>query len=110
MHNSFGLSEKSLSEIQNLLIKILELKTSYAVFVFGSRSKNTYKKYSDLDLWIESQPALSLKELSVLHDSFEQSDLAIKIDIVTPENCLPEYKSQITSEIKLWIESKVESQ
>ncbi len=105
MHNFFGLSEKSLLEIQNMLMKVLNLKASYSVSVFGSRSKNSYRQYSDLDLWIDSQPALSEKEFSDLYESFEQSNLAIKVDIVIPENCLPEYKDQISSEIKLWFGS-----
>lgn len=105
--NSFtGLSEKSLTEVQNLLIKVLESKTFYSVFVFGSRSKNTFRQYSDLDLWIESQPALSSKEISALYQSFEESDLPINVDVVTPENCLPEYKEQIFSEQKPWFSSK----
>jgi predicted nucleotidyltransferase len=83
----------------------LKLKSRYQVWVFGSRAKSTYKQYSDLDLWVDSQPALSLSEISKLHQLFEESDLAITVDIVTPETCLPEYKNQILSEQKLWFGS-----
>lgn len=105
MNNFTGLNEKVLAEIQKLLMEVLESKSRYTVFVFGSRSKNTYKQYSDLDLWIESEPALSSKEISDLYQSFEESDLAINVDVVTPESCLPAYKNQIQSEKKLWFGS-----
>lgn len=102
MNNFTGLNEKNLIEIQKILMNILKTKKEYSVFVFGSRSKNTYKPYSDLDLWLHSEPAMTSKELSVLRESFEESNIPIQVDLVTPENCLPEYKNQILSEKKLW--------
>lgn len=99
-----GLNPITLDKIKKYLLYILSSKKSFAVETFGSRAKNTYKKYSDLDLWIESTPALSEKEISVIREYFEESDLAIKIDIVTPEICLPAYVSQIQNEKKLWFE------
>ena len=106
MNNFTGLSEKSANEIETLLIQYLKSKVDYEIWVFGSRAKDTYKKYSDIDLWIDSQPALDLKEISDLHALFEDSGLAITVDIITPNTCLPEYKNQILSERKKWISKK----
>ena len=105
MNNFTGLNESSINEIQKILRQGLNAKSHFKVSVFGSRAKNTYKKYSDLDLWIDCVPELSSKEISDLHQLFEDSNLAINIDIVTPETCLPAYKQQILSEIKFFFES-----
>lgn len=84
----------------------LEAKKSFSVFCFGSRAKNTFKQYSDLDLWIEAKPNLSVREISLLHEKFNESNIAIQIDVVTPETCLPEYKNSILTERVLWFSSK----
>lgn len=102
MSSFTGLSEKPLTEIKKILLQTLEYKINCHVFVFGSRAKNTYKQYSDLDLWIECRPELSVKEIANLKQLFDESNLAITVDVVTPEICLPEYKNQILAEKKLW--------
>lgn len=105
MNNPGGLSSVNTTELKNILIESLKEKKSFAVFVFGSRSKNTFKKYSDVDLWIEADPSLSLREVTLLHENLEQSQLSVLVDIVTPESCLPAYLPQIQSEKKLWFTS-----
>jgi predicted nucleotidyltransferase len=68
--------------------------------VFGSRARDDFKKYSDLDLWLEAQPAISDSELSTLKEAFTNSDLAIEVDIVTPEKVLPQYLPQISKDLR----------
>lgn len=104
MSEPAGLDMTTIQKIKNILLSELEAKVHYTLFVFGSRATHQFRKYSDLDLWIESSPPLTARELSALHERFEESDLAIHIDLVTPENCLPAYLPQIRSERKLWFE------
>ncbi|MBL7670655.1 MAG: nucleotidyltransferase domain-containing protein [Bdellovibrionaceae bacterium] len=104
MSEPAGLDIATLQKIKSILLSELEAKLHYVLFVFGSRATSQFRKYSDLDLWIESSPRLTARELSDLHEKFEESDLAIKVDLVTPENCLPVYLPQIGSEKKLWFE------
>lgn len=54
----------------------------YEVWAFGSRAKGTPKPYSDLDLAIISQQALPMATLADLRESFDESDLTIKVDVV----------------------------
>jgi predicted nucleotidyltransferase len=54
----------------------------YEVWAFGSRAKWTAKPYSDLDLAIISQQALPMATLADLRESFDESDLTIKVDVV----------------------------
>ncbi|MGZ3634290.1 MAG: nucleotidyltransferase domain-containing protein, partial [Parachlamydiaceae bacterium] len=65
------------------------------------------KKYSDIDLWIESEPELLQNEITNLMDIFEQSDLTIKVDIVTEETCLRVYKERILKEKVLWFKNQI---
>jgi predicted nucleotidyltransferase len=97
-----GLSAAVIEAIKNSLIDSLKAKSDFKIYVFGSRAKNNYKKYSDLDLWIESKPSLNQREVTNILEKFEESDLAVKVDVVTPENCLPEYAESIQNEKKLW--------
>ena len=97
-----GLSEQSLNFIRASLENFLKHKIKTKIFVFGSRANDHFKKYSDLDLWIESKPSLTDQELAEISDYFKESDLPITIDIVTPENCLDQYKERIQNEMKLW--------
>ena len=52
------------------------------VWAFGSRAKWTAKPYSDLDLAIMGDQALSLATLSLLENDFSESDLPFKVDVV----------------------------
>lgn len=55
---------------------------NYEVWAFGSRAKNTAKKYSDLDLVVISEKPLSLMLLATLEEAFDESDLPWKVDVV----------------------------
>ena len=102
MSKLFGLDTSVLNQISTLLTQNLQSKKNYLVYVFGSRARGTHRQYSDLDLWIECDPPLTSAEKTNLDDIFEDSDLAITIDIVTPETCLKAYEPQIKNEMKLW--------
>ncbi len=54
----------------------------YAVWAFGSRAKGTAKPYSDLDLAVITNQALSLAVSAALDDDFSASDLPWKVDVV----------------------------
>ena len=100
-----GLEQKYLDLIQQTLRNGIDRK--HQVYFFGSRAFGGYKKYSDLDLWIECQPPLSRKELMKLREDFEESDLPIQIDLVTPETCLEAYKERIQNEKVIWSENEL---
>ncbi len=54
----------------------------YEVWAFGSRAKGAAKPYSDLDLAIITNKALSLAVSAALENEFTESDLPWKVDIV----------------------------
>jgi proline iminopeptidase len=48
----YGLTEKEINLIRSVFKKVPEVET---VFIYGSRSKNTFKKTSDIDLAVKFQ-------------------------------------------------------
>lgn len=105
MTKPLGLPDSQVQFVEDSLRTALKSKDQYTVSIFGSRVRGGYRQYSDLDLWIESVPPLSRSEEADLRNTFEESDLAIKVDIVTPENCLESYLKNILAEKKTWIKS-----
>ncbi len=101
----FGLSPEVQKMVFEILASSLNTKHKFSISVFGSRAKNKQRQYSDLDLWIAAEPAMTEQELSGLHQDFLDSDLPIKVDIVTPETCLVEYLPRVKAELQPWFGS-----
>lgn len=95
----FGLKEDDYQYIKATIFEFLKPKKKVKVLAFGSRARGDFKTYSDLDLWIESEPAITSAELADLNEVFEDSDLAIMIDLVTPETVFEEYLPAIQREL-----------
>ncbi|MGB4497522.1 MAG: nucleotidyltransferase domain-containing protein [Methylococcaceae bacterium] len=67
----------------NEVCRILQIHApNYPVWAFGSRVKRKAKAYSDLDLAIITQQPLSLSEMAILKEAFDDSNLPIRVDIV----------------------------
>jgi len=52
------------------------------VWVFGSRATGTARRYSDLDLAIDADRPLTIDEVAVLREAFEESDLPFRVDVI----------------------------
>lgn len=102
MNKNFGLTDSQLSLIKELVTELLSQAVTYKVFVFGSRAHGTEKKYSDIDLWIESAPDVSQQQLTNFLEKVETSDLPIKVDVLTASNCLDAYRDRILNERVEW--------
>jgi len=55
---------------------------SHEVWAFGSRARRAAKPYSDLDLAIITEEALPIATMADLRESFDESDMTIKVDEV----------------------------
>jgi len=98
----YGLSESQKAFIKKLLLTELDKFGSLKVYVFGSRAVGKQRQYSDLDLWIETQKPMGRADIEKIYELFLASDLPIKVDIVTPTTCLPEYFENIQAQKILW--------
>ena len=73
------ISEQEYQIVQTVLRQCIPQRT---VWAFGSRAGGQPKPYSDLDLAVLGEAALSLSEHADLADAFSESDLPYKVDIV----------------------------
>lgn len=95
-HN-FGIDEKTLSIIKNILLPF-KAKID-KVGVFGSRATNTFRPNSDIDLVIFGN--ITEKEIDSLYTLFNESHIAIKVDVVAYEIISnPTLKQHIEAVIK----------
>lgn len=76
---------------------IKNLLPTVSMLAFGSRTDGTAKRYSDLDLALDDGEKISLKTLDQIEESFAQSDLPFKIDILDISNVSPEFAAKIKS-------------
>lgn len=88
------LNSSELVIVKTILKKILP--ASGKIYVFGSRAGGkTVKPFSDLDLAIDLGRPLTIEEEILLKDSFVNSDLRFKVDVVDLQTVSHEFKSSI---------------
>jgi len=69
----------------------------YTFYAFGSRARGNPKFLSDLDLcFFESIPSSILFRIE---ESFEESDLPYKVDLVDWNKCSEEFKNMIKKDL-----------
>ena len=76
--NKYGLSDREISTIQEILRKYPEVET---VHIFGSRVTGSFKHGSDIDLAVINQ-GVNNKIISKIRSDFEESSLPYRVDIV----------------------------
>ena len=76
---NIDLSSHDWEEVKRILKKCLP---GCEVWAFGSRAKWKAKPYSDLDLAVISEQPLPIATMAELRESFDESDLTIKVDVV----------------------------
>ena len=72
------------------------------VMVFGSRVSGSIKPFSDLDLCIMGDIALSLIESSNLKEAFSESDLPFRVDIVDWATITPEFREIVMQNVEIF--------
>ena len=75
------LSKTTVDVIKKILWQHLD-KTKDKAFIFGSWAIGDNRKFSDIDIGIESKRKLSLHLISRLKDAFEISDLPDRKSVV----------------------------
>ncbi|MGL4595073.1 MAG: nucleotidyltransferase family protein [Thermoguttaceae bacterium] len=65
------------------------------VRAFGSRYKWTNKNYSDLDLAIDTGKKMTMMQMSLLKDAFEECDLPFRVDVLDYQSISPEFRAVI---------------
>jgi|UPI000120E3CB Predicted nucleotidyltransferases len=68
------------------------------VWIFGSRATGKAKNTSDLDIAIIANDPIDMMLLANIKDTFSESNLPFKVDIVDYGNVSPEFRKLITKE------------
>jgi uncharacterized protein len=80
----------------DILMKILA-KTKIKFYVFGSRSKNLNREFSDLDICYKEP--LDPKILVNIKTDLEESKLPYKVDLVDYNSCTDDFKKLIDNDL-----------
>jgi len=89
------LNEKYISFIKKTFDEHL---TEYKLYLFGSRAKGNAKKYSDIDLAIDSKNFNS-EIKSKLENFFSNSTIPYEIDIIDLNNINDQFKQLIKNDL-----------
>ncbi len=92
--NLFGLTKAQYELLSAVAIEPLK-KANCKVWVFGSRATNKHQKFSDVDLLYESSGELEMNVIFKIKSELEDSNFALKVDIVNLKDLAESYKEDI---------------
>ena len=75
------LDKNDLKEIREIVFRYLDPKKD-RVFIFGSRTQTTARKFSDVDVGIKSKRKIELSTLSSIMEAFEESNFPYIVEVV----------------------------
>lgn len=84
----YGLTREQFDFINTEVIQPIQ-KQGGRVFVYGSRARGDYKKFSDLDLMVESQSKIPL---GAIQEKLETGNFPLKVDLVWYGDFAESYK------------------
>ena len=97
----FGLTPREIELIEGIFRQVVPNSVSIRVYIFGSRSRGGYQKYSDVDLLVESD-ALPPGSLALIAERLEESILPYKVDLVDARKLAPEYGESVHNSKELF--------
>ncbi|MBI4924290.1 MAG: nucleotidyltransferase domain-containing protein [Bdellovibrio sp.] len=104
--NSFGLTQIQKSLLLKIINSSIKKNHTFKVWIFGSRARGDYKKYSDIDLLLEVNPSFQKKYQQTIRNLLEDSVLPFKVDLLLPSEVYKPYRKVIEKEKKLLKERK----
>jgi predicted nucleotidyltransferase len=89
------LSPRDLPIVQNILRKHIP---DFEVWAFGSRTKGTARRYSDLDLAVITGAPLSFQIRGDMAEDFSGSDLPFRVDVLDWANTRDNFRRIVEQE------------
>ena len=77
--------------------------TGAKAILFGSRARGDARKWSDIDLAIDSKNELPPEILSALREAFEDSNILLNVDVVDLRDASVEIRNAVLREGVPWI-------
>lgn len=96
----FGLTEKEWNILDQTLIRPLLKEQNAKVWIFGSRARGDYKKFSDIDILFSLSEGKKLPQgfLSQIKENLDNSSLPYKVDIVDIKELAQSYQSFVDAD------------
>ena len=91
---NFGLTLSEFDYLQNELVAPLK-EVGATVWIFGSRARGDHKKFSDVDILVESHDEKINTLLSRIREKFEEGNFPYKIDLLLIEDLAQSYKDSV---------------
>lgn len=85
--------------IKELLSEHLPANT--AVYLFGSRARNTHRWNSDFDLWVDGDVPPSV--VTAILSDLEESVVPFKVDLVTTADLTGRFADVVRAEARRWV-------
>ncbi len=91
---NYGLAPNDWQIIENVLLKPLK-REHCDLWVFGSRAKGNFRSFSDLDILYQEHNPLPLGLIAEIKMNLEDSDLPIKVDLVSLNDLSAAYRDDV---------------
>jgi predicted nucleotidyltransferase len=72
------------------------------VYLFGSRARGDARRWSDIDVAVQSPKALPVGTLSALREALENSNMLLDVDLVDWQQATAELRASILREGIRW--------
>jgi len=90
-------------ETKNKIIAIiLAIIPNTKIYLFGSRAKGTYSKWSDIDLAVDMGTKLEMRDIGEISNLLQASSIPYKVDIVDINNVSEKMKTAIERDKIIW--------
>jgi predicted nucleotidyltransferase len=92
-------------EVKDKVITIItsELGSNVGIFLFGSRSQNMNKTFSDFDIGIIDSMPIERHKIAKIREALEESTIPYKIDLVDFHSVSPTFKAIALESIQIWV-------
>ena len=91
------LNKEELQQVKKILGN--HLQDDAAVFAYGSRAKQSARKYSDLDLVIKSNETIPYETIAMMEEAFSESDLPFVTDLSDWHRISVEFQQHIKKDM-----------
>ncbi|RZN13529.1 MAG: nucleotidyltransferase domain-containing protein [Methanosarcinales archaeon] len=93
--------EKALKVLENIAKDAFK-DSEVQIVLFGSRARGDYAKTSDIDIGILPNGEINRKELILLREKVENSNIPYKVDVVNLSQTSKEFTEKALKEGILW--------
>lgn len=92
-------TKKAEKEIKKILQKFIDFK-KHQVFIFGSRAMGQSRKFSDYDIGILGKKSVALRDLALIDEELEESNLPYRVEVVDFATVSKDFKKIALKKIK----------